>query len=303
VPFARQVPGAPGVACEIHYGNAFAHSFCKNPSGRHVHDFRWDADGRLREVREGASSRFSATYTADGERYQNSDVGGSHLYSFGLYDDANGGAYTYTPGLAVRRNGVDRFFHSDWLGSTRALTDGSGGLDPNTGGASVPYRKRFDAYGLQSNFAGTDSPDAVVQQYAGAWGYQRDAAELGLDYLYQRYYDPALGRFITRDPIRWAGGLNLYGYVNNDPVGAADPLGLWPEPNERGKAFGRTLTNAASWLLRFPGEVGKATVRALSPLWRVKLSGSTKRLGDANPESPSGFALRRRSSEISDGID
>lgn len=221
----------------------------KDASGRRVHDFRWDGDGRLREVKEGGSQHFWADYTADGERYRNSDIGGSHLYSFGLYDDANGGAYTYTPGLAVRRNGVDRFFHSDWLGSTRALTDGSGGVDPVSGGASVPYRKRFDAYGLQSAFAGTDSPDAVVQQYAGAWGYQRDAAELGLDYLYQRYYDPALGRFITRDPIRWAGGLNLYSYTGNNPVNFADPTGLSPSEG-RGEYWVSRAINALRPLAR-----------------------------------------------------
>jgi len=56
----------------------------------------------------------------------------------------------------------------------------------------------------------------VARQYAGNWRYEREpegANGLGLDYLYQRYYDPQAGRFISRDPIRWAGGINLYGYV------------------------------------------------------------------------------------------
>ena len=203
----------------------------KDASGRKVLDFKWDGDGRLRSVQGTPGGYLSATYTADGQRVEKVDGTGGVRYHFGLFDEATTSgqsSVTYTPGLAARQNGADRFFHSDWLGSTRTLTDANGGRDQVTGAVSVPYRKRFDAYGLQSAFAGTDSPDAVTAQYAGAAGYQRDAADLGLDYLYQRYYDPAIGRFVTRDPIRWAGGLNLYGYTENDPVNAVDPSGLDP---------------------------------------------------------------------------
>ena len=55
-------------------------------------------------------------------------------------------------------------------------------------------------------------------------GYQDP--ETGLVLMGHRYYDPATWRFLTRDPIGTAGGLNLYAYVGNDPVNFTDPLGL-----------------------------------------------------------------------------
>jgi RHS repeat-associated protein len=46
--------------------------------------------------------------------------------------------------------------------------------------------------------------------------------------LYRRYrvYDPVTGRFTQEDPIGFAGGLNLYGFANGDPVNFSDPFGL-----------------------------------------------------------------------------
>ncbi len=58
--------------------------------------------------------------------------------------------------------------------------------------------------------------------------------ETGLVYYGHRYYEPDLGRFINRDPIEEDGGLNLYGFVGNDPVNFYDYLGmdLGPRPND-----------------------------------------------------------------------
>ncbi|PRB42220.1 type IV secretion protein Rhs, partial [Pseudomonas sp. MYb2] len=58
----------------------------------------------------------------------------------------------------------------------------------------------------------------------------------GLHYNRHRYYDPRLGRYLTPDPIKLAGGLNQYQYVPN-PTGWVDPLGLssnCPPPNRPG---------------------------------------------------------------------
>jgi RHS repeat-associated protein len=48
------------------------------------------------------------------------------------------------------------------------------------------------------------------------------------DFLYSghRYYNPSTGRWLSRDPIKEAGGLNLYLFVNNESVSAVDLLGL-----------------------------------------------------------------------------
>jgi RHS repeat-associated protein len=48
--------------------------------------------------------------------------------------------------------------------------------------------------------------------------------ETGLYYYRARYYDPKVGRFISKDPIGFDGGdVNLYQYVGNNPVNFTDP--------------------------------------------------------------------------------
>jgi len=55
--------------------------------------------------------------------------------------------------------------------------------------------------------------------------YHDDAT--GLIYYGYRFYSPLLQRWLNRDPLGEEGGLNLYGFVANDPINAVDPLGLW----------------------------------------------------------------------------
>ncbi len=58
---------------------------------------------------------------------------------------------------------------------------------------------------------------------------QRDFS--GLHYRRNRFYDSEQGRFTQEDPIGLAGGINLYGFANGDPVGYSDPFGLSAEDN------------------------------------------------------------------------
>jgi RHS repeat-associated protein len=52
--------------------------------------------------------------------------------------------------------------------------------------------------------------------------------EPGLYYYRARYYDPMEGRFIAKDSIGFRGGINLYGYVGQNPINYSDPIGLKP---------------------------------------------------------------------------
>lgn len=81
----------------------------------------------------------------------------------------------------------------------------------------------------------------------GSWlrvGFMPDVCQIGtvrevrsgsnLSYYRARYYDPTSGRFISQDPIRFAGSINFYSYVSNNSVLRIDPSGLiHQEPDGR----------------------------------------------------------------------
>ena len=56
--------------------------------------------------------------------------------------------------------------------------------------------------------------------------------ETGLLYYGYRFYNPATGRFLNRDPMAERGGLNLYLFVNNSPITLFDKLGREPGDSE-----------------------------------------------------------------------
>lgn len=57
---------------------------------------------------------------------------------------------------------------------------------------------------------------------------QYEDEETGLSYNRMRYYDPAIGRYISADPWGLLGGLDAFSYAGNSPLVSADPLGLFP---------------------------------------------------------------------------
>ena len=95
----------------------------------------------------------------------------------------------------------------------------------------------YDAFGARAvTPAVNTAPPTDPWGFGAQWGYQTDA-ETGLVLCTNRFYDPQQGRFLTRDPLGYAGGINLYGYVGNNPVNSVDPSGLTlsPDPDNAGK--------------------------------------------------------------------
>ncbi|OON69094.1 hypothetical protein B0919_10310 [Hymenobacter sp. CRA2] len=88
----------------------------------------------------------------------------------------------------------------------------------------LTWQAELDTYGRVR-------PGAAGQAGACPFRYQGqyEDVETGLYYNRFRYYDPAAGLYISQDPIRLAGGLELYGYVA-DPLVWLDPFGLAKTP-------------------------------------------------------------------------
>jgi len=122
--------------------------------------------------------------------------------------------YVYRLGLLYEADDSinTKTYHYDYRGSTVALTDGSG---------NVMDRIEYSPYGTTTYRSGTTDTPFL---FNGFYGIQSDAN--GLLYMRARYYNPYLCRFINPDPIGFAGGLNWYAYVGNNPVDYVDPLGL-----------------------------------------------------------------------------
>jgi RHS repeat-associated protein len=103
---------------------------------------------------------------------------------------------------------------TDHLGSVRDLVD-------ITGTPTLVGSFDYTPYGAVARSWGTVTPGYT---YAGLFAHP----QTGLLLSATRAYDPAKGKWLNRDGIREAGGINLTGYVGASPAMANDPLGLTP---------------------------------------------------------------------------
>ncbi|MDQ0044216.1 RHS repeat-associated core domain-containing protein [Variovorax boronicumulans] len=131
------------------------------------------------------------------------------------------------------------FYQCDHLGTPLELTDEAG---------NIAWEANYKAWGEArltiseaARKAGLKNPIRFQGQYLDV--------ETGLHYNRFRYYDPVMGRFVSKDPIRLRGGINVFQYASN-PVKWIDPTGLSAAsdlPRMKGRSVprvGSILSNA-----------------------------------------------------------
>lgn len=201
--------------------------------------FKYDPFGRRIEKRvEEADKAKVYTYV-----YDNEDIIFEYLTKTGgKKEKVETTRYVHGPGidepLAIEQKGKVYCYHADGLGSIVSLTDEKG---------KVVQSYEYSAFGEIKRHG-----NKVKQPYSYT-GREYDE-ETGLYFYRARYYDPAVGRFISKDPIGFAGGdVNLFAYVQNQSINFIDPDGLIRIPGA-GKAIGWGLKRLVKTL---GGKLGK----------------------------------------------
>jgi RHS repeat-associated protein len=113
---------------------------------------------------------------------------------------------------------LDRFYPQGWYAY---IKDQVGTIykvwDYNA--KTIADNRTYDSFGNVVSQTGTTKTPMGFQ---GKYFDQ----ESGLNYFYHRYYNPAIGRFISEDPVGVNSGLNFFNFAENDALNYIDPLGL-----------------------------------------------------------------------------
>jgi RHS repeat-associated protein len=227
-----------------------------------VTSYSYDGMGNLRHV--GLPDSRAIDYVIDSlNRRVGKKVNGSVVRRW-VYGDG------LTPAAEFDGNGnlVSRFVGTNYIvqGSTtyRIVKDhlGSPRLIVNATTGAVAQRLDYDEWG---NVTVSGTQPAGWQPFGFAGGiYDPDT---GLVRFGARDYDPVVGRWTSKDPIRFGGRqANLYVYVGNNPMNSTDPSGLGPIP-----------VCAQNLLSRyFPGlDLSKVDIQVGIPLITSMLDSST----------------------------
>jgi RHS repeat-associated protein len=184
-----------------------AHRLVAVNLGNQRAEFTYDGKSRLvgiRQLQSGVEVSHRFLLWIGGQISEEHDTNGTVTKRFfaqgvKLLTGTNAGSYLYT---------------RDHLGSIRELTDSSG---------NVRARYSYDPFGRRTKVSGDLDADFG---FAGMFW----SSEANLSFTHFRAYDPGLGRWLSRDPLKDSEvmeGPNLYSYVANDPAAVTDPLGLF----------------------------------------------------------------------------
>ncbi|MHC1727308.1 MAG: RHS repeat domain-containing protein [Syntrophobacteraceae bacterium] len=178
------------------------HRLAEINDGGTVHHFSYDVRGnRLKAIRDGVETRY--IYDPFGNLLAEADslnqITRKYIYGKGL--------------LALATPTARYCYHFNPTGSTIAITDMT---------QAVVNAYTYEPFGQI-----LAQQETLPQPFKFVGRYGVMAEPNGLYYMRARYYDPSVGRFISEDPIGFAGGdVNLSAYVQNDPINLIDPLGL-----------------------------------------------------------------------------
>jgi len=233
-------------------GKALSYDADGNLTSDGLSEYSWDARGQLAEISGATSASFG--YDPFGRR--TSKTLGSTTTNL-LYDGPNvaqesvGGSVTANllSGLVADQlfsratgEGTDSYL-SDKLGSTIALANSSAGVE-------TTYT--YDPFGGSTV---TGEPSANAFQFTG-----RENDGTGLQYNRARYYSPSTARFISPDPLGYAGGQDLYQYANGDPLDFTDPSGhvsiggVWGGIESAATGAVHNIGVSAEWVANHPAE-------------------------------------------------
>jgi len=204
--------------------------------------YTWDDENRLSGA-SNSSGSVSYTYRGDGLRASKTVGGVTTNYTWDLnaanpvvlQDGTDSYVYGYQLISQTDNSGNQTYFLGDDLGSTKVLTDASG---------NVTAQAFYDVFGNVRSHTGTASSEYL---FAG----QEYDSTLGYLYLRARYYDPTLGRFISKDPLvkgaSGSQGYNRYAYVANDPTNAVDSSGRYGSIEGGDAGGGEGLVDDLPW--------------------------------------------------------
>lgn len=206
--------------------------------GNLTNDGTWSYEwkrGRQLEAMYNGTTRISYEYNPDGLRIAKS-VGSTtwnYFYSGStlthMTDGTNTLHFSYdSSGVAsVNYNGTEYFYVKNMQGDVVALADTSG---------QIVVEYTYDAWGKLLGTTGSLASTLGQVNPLRYRSYFYDV-ETGLYYVYSRYYDPEIGRWINADDVECLGtegefvSYNLFTYCLNNPVNRTDVNGNWSLPN------------------------------------------------------------------------
>ncbi len=177
--------------------------------------FQYDALGR-RVARQGTSGSF--VYVQHDQQtiadygYGDAPSSPTHRYVYASYIDEP------VVRKAAGTSGTIYYLHRNQQYSITAVTTSSG---------SVAERYAYTAYGQPTilDASGSVLSSSAINNRYTYTGREWDQT-LGLYHFRARWVIGLAGRFLSRDPIDYSGGENLYRYVYSSPMSRVDPSGL-----------------------------------------------------------------------------